>query len=162
MSVLQVRKGVFETNSSSTHSIAISYFDKSKLNIPKHLNFQRGEYGWEFETYSDVDAKASYLYEAILSTETPQNYIDTLTRILKNNGCEAEFNNADYGYIDHSHSLYKWLVNIFENEELILSYLFDDDSFVETGNDNSDYECFSEVYDAKDALKYKYIYMKGN
>jgi hypothetical protein len=41
----QIRKGVFETNSSSTHSICIAKDDG--LTIPKSLHFDFGEFGWE-------------------------------------------------------------------------------------------------------------------
>ena len=53
-----IRKNVFETNSSSTHSISIS-----KLNdyiLPKEINFTFGEFGWEFSKYTSSFDKASY------------------------------------------------------------------------------------------------------
>ena len=44
----QIRQGVFETNSSSTHAICISKdHDTSKLKLPDSVSFDHGEFGWE-------------------------------------------------------------------------------------------------------------------
>lgn len=52
--MIQIRKGVFETNSSSTHSICIS---KEKVNAKdvagKKVHFGLGDYGWEFTCVND-------------------------------------------------------------------------------------------------------------
>ena len=60
--MIQIRRGVFETNSSSTHSVSIShknssYYDPSSLNVfideydnKVHVKF--GEFGWEVESYN--------------------------------------------------------------------------------------------------------------
>ena len=57
----QIRKGVFETNSSSTHSICIA--KDAELTIPQSLHFSFGEFGWECDTLYSVSEKASYLYK---------------------------------------------------------------------------------------------------
>ena len=57
--MIQIRAGVFETNSSSTHSIAIS---KKPVVIGKSIRFGIGEFGWE----NDCVDTADYLYTAIL------------------------------------------------------------------------------------------------
>lgn len=65
------RHGVFETNSSSTHSLGIRMCVPHKLNdqqiqwshIPVEAGVCRvwpGEFGWEVETYYDAPTKASY------------------------------------------------------------------------------------------------------
>ena len=53
----QIRTSVFETNSSSTHSIAIS---KKPVTIGKYIYFGIGEFGWE----NDCVNTADYLYTA--------------------------------------------------------------------------------------------------
>jgi len=59
-----IRKGVFETNSSSSHSITIA--DTGKLTNMLHqkdgiITMQCGEFGWEVEDHIDAYTKLSYL-----------------------------------------------------------------------------------------------------
>lgn len=61
----QLRKSVFETNSSSTHSICIN--STGDYMIPEKIHFENdGCFGWDWDTYNDVYAKAGYLYIALL------------------------------------------------------------------------------------------------
>ena len=62
----QIRRGVFETNSSSVHSISIIK-DDFKGSLPKKFTIDcNGEFGWEVDTYDCPKSKAAYLYQAIL------------------------------------------------------------------------------------------------
>ena len=62
----QIRRGVFETNSSSVHSISIIK-DEFKGSLPKKFTIDcNGEFGWEVDTYDCPISKAAYLYQAIL------------------------------------------------------------------------------------------------
>lgn len=69
-----IRKGVFETNSSSTHTVCISgdsrtdyryYVDNLLLVDPEtdkqYIPARFGEFGWELEHYRDFENKLSYL-----------------------------------------------------------------------------------------------------
>ena len=42
------------------------------------------------------------------------------------------------GYIDHVSDLYGWAEEMIDEPELLLGYLFNDESTVATGNDNSE------------------------
>lgn len=55
---------MFETNSSSTHSICITKSDV--LDIPSSVYFTTGEFGWSHQKLNSVKEKASYLYTAII------------------------------------------------------------------------------------------------
>lgn len=60
-----IRKGTFETNSSSTHSIVIPKEKTSPDEVfttGDSFTFQTGDYGWEFECYDF----ANYLWTAII------------------------------------------------------------------------------------------------
>lgn len=73
----QIRKSVFETNSSSTHAICITK-KKDNYKIPKHIDFEFGEFGWECDEYHDTRNKASYLITAIFSfnkSEVDENLV---------------------------------------------------------------------------------------
>jgi len=62
---IQTRQAVFETNSSSTHSLSISssstdLLDTLPLNEQGEVVLNGGQFGWEVEDYSDAGTKASY------------------------------------------------------------------------------------------------------
>ena len=62
----QIRRGVFETNSSSVHSISIIK-DDFKGSLPKQFIIDcDGEFGCEVDTFDDSSSKAAYLYQAIV------------------------------------------------------------------------------------------------
>ena len=154
-----IRRNVFESNSSSCHSIAISK-DKVPNVAGKHVYFGAGEYGWEQDCVEDT---ASYLHTAIVDSSTPAQYeerINKIKEILDRHGVQYEFApvkykkseyNPDYEYIEFASHNYKWahvdhagecatLINaLLSNEDLLIRYLFGD-SCIYTGNDNSDDE----------------------
>ena len=63
-----IREGVFETNSSSTHSIALNPKSYSNyeakfygVNSENKIQVRLGEYGWGYEVLSSSDEKLSYI-----------------------------------------------------------------------------------------------------
>lgn len=144
-----IRKNVFETNSSSTHSIAIP---SKPITWGNYISFNIGEFGWEWR---DVDP-ADYLYTAILTCsdrDYAELYIDKMKNVLERNGINYrmqtpqwdEYNGHYYlkdGYIDHSSELGKFLEVVFSNDESLLNFIFG--GLVFTGNDNADEDqmCF--------------------
>lgn len=195
----QIRNGVFETNSSSTHAICVAKdrIDPDSLS-ENTVYFTHDDFGWEFDKYSDTYSKASYLYQAIWSTTIPDMKYDwkdklkqaeyelkkkelidkkckELQEILSRHHIKCDFTEEhfdssgwDIGYIDHGNELDEWVDKCFSDEIYLLTYLFGD-SFVVTGNDNSD-TFGEELYVGGDywngELKEKYrkydIYEKGN
>lgn len=156
--MLQVRNNVFETNSSSTHSICIS---KRKPKISSHIHFGFGEFGWQ----NDAVNPADYLYTAIMSQNEHNELFKKLTDALDKNGVEYDFEEPlydrygwlDVGYIDHSEDLYEFINDILNDEDMLMRFLFNDDSVVYTGNDNQDAD-----YSGCDiASKYIYDYNTG-
>ena len=143
----QIRKGLFETNSSSVHSIVIGNNGEDiYANLPKEVFFHGGEFGWEHDVYNDIENKASYLYTSIVnSSDDIQHDIDCIKNTLAKWNIEAKFEkltdkNRFYGfcYVDHAYENIELVKQLCENEELLMNYLFSDGSFVETGNDNDD------------------------
>ena len=141
--MIQIRKGVFETNSSSTHSIAIS---KKPVTIGKYMSFNIGEFGWE----NGCADTADYLYTAILEQDNSSELLDKLKKILDKysvkynfeepkyeTSSNGEYKWLEYGYIDHGDELGDFLDAVLSNEDLLMRYLFGD-STVYTGNDNQD------------------------
>lgn len=155
-----IRQGVFETNSSSTHSICISKDTKPEL--PESLDFRFGEYGWEVDTLSSIEEKASYLYTGLMSNERKED-IEKIKNLLSAKGVSCKFQEPDTkggyfssGYVDHGDELGEFLDEVVSNEDSLLSYLFSPLSFVLTGNDNDDCDVEVKVdYDHQ-------VFFKGN
>lgn len=149
----QIRRSVYETNSSSTHAICIA---KDGYELKDHIDFHTGEYGWECEEYGDLDNKASYLITAILSMD--KEYADEKLTRLKDILDEYEitytipelnvksyeygkekhyYYDIGYDYIDHAEELKSWLDDLLSDSDKLFRYLFGN-SIIITGNDNDD------------------------
>jgi len=154
----QIRQGVFETNSSSTHSICVAKNIKNKLELPKEIHFSYGEFGWEHDTLQSTYEKASYLYTALkYMSGTPEidACLENVISILKNKGIEIIYDNEnDEGYIDHGYELSSFINEICNDETKLLNFLFSDLSFIITGNDNSD-ESVDIITDYPSDIYYK-------
>lgn len=163
--MIQVRQGVFETNSSSVHSIAIP---KELGTIPKtHLIFKFDEFGWGREEVDPCD----YLYTAMHEFLDREDFIKGIYHIqnlLNAHGITYEFLDFDeieygeedddyykYGYIDHSKGLGPFLADVLGDDNRLLAFLLG--GVVHTGNDNDLYD--TEI--PEESWKYD-IYYKGN
>lgn len=171
--MINIRKGTFETNSSSTHSICITKSDE-KCKIPEELriNIQNYEFGWEYEEYGSTDEKFAYLIMGIVAGYN-DNFLEVsqkLDKIIKTVGQWVKdvnirglnlvcYNQSIYydtwdGYVDHSSELYELVDELLNNEEMLKRYLFSDDSFILTGNDNEDgYPTIVATYDHDEFYK---------
>lgn len=161
--MIQIRQGVFETNSSSTHAISVVRHVNEQYEIPESIHFGlTGQYGWENNVYHNVSDKANYLWIATCSQYSSLDDEATLirikadvTKILNDYGVKhVSFEDADYitskynseqppyldidGYIDHHSDLYGWIDEMIEDPELLIGYLFHPHSYIHTGNDNND------------------------
>ncbi len=88
----QIRKSVFETNSSSTHSISIDSHGDIELITPDddgYIYIDIGQFGWEEETHHDFATKASYLATQWWSRINS----DTLKQALNNETISEDFYN---------------------------------------------------------------------
>ena len=139
----QIRRNVFETNSSSTHSICIS---KAPATTRFKIHFRIGEFGWE----NDCVDTADYLYTAILEQRDSDELLEKLKDMLDSNSIEYKFEKPKYetssdgsykwlaeGYIDHSYDTRDFIDAVLSDEDLLMRCLFGD-SCVYTGNDNQD------------------------
>jgi len=155
-----IRRNVFETNSSSTHSICVTKNDilDQKQN---RVEFDFGEFGWEYNTLITVHGKASYLYTGIMSFDSSEINLIKLKEILDKNNIKYVFSKSankeyfDSGYIDHYGDLINFL-KILDDEDKTMRFLFSSESFIITGNDNNDKDVGIKVsYDYDE-------YYKGN
>ena len=163
----QIRRSVFESNSSSTHSLCIATgLSESDLHFPEKVTFSFDEFGWEEDTLDTVQEKANYLYTAIshvarsidllpLWKERVQFIYDTLKKhsvectfegtlkcepyVFRHSGDLAFCISLDRdGYLDHAEGIHDFLNEVCSDEDKLLSFLFSKKSFVLTGNDNAE------------------------
>jgi hypothetical protein len=165
----QIRRSVFETNSSSTHAICIT---KGGYEKHDYIEFHIGEFGWEVDTYNDVYSRASYLITAIFGSN--KDYADKklqqLKDILDNNNIEyviptPEIKSWEYngeieyyynidGYIDHAGETREFVEAVLSDSDTLFRYLFGD-SMIITGNDNGDgYSDRMYVYEGEEVTKW--------
>lgn len=137
-----VRHSVFETNSSSTHSISIASGDF----VPDHLYEENGvvvvypgEFGWEEEEYYDAQTKASYCLTHVKSYENQRDE-DLLREVIESvTGKKVEFRPSSckynpWGYIDHQSSDVP--KEAFASSEDLKDFIFNPRSVLRTDNDN--------------------------
>ena len=153
----KIRKGIFETNSSSTHSIVIGNNNEDiKSMLPSEIHFGSGEFGWAVDSYTDTQNKANYLWTGIVNNSMVDEYCPKIEETLNKYGIECTFEetekkknsydgklydqfvNNKWGYIDHSGDLIDFIEIVCNDEILLLNYLFSNESCVATGNDNDD------------------------
>ena len=145
----KVRQSVFETNSSSTHSLSIASFRKGDLmdTIPLddfgNVSLNGGEFGWKVEDYTDALTKANYtaiyIEQWVPSPEIKEQFKKVFVDIIKEQtGCnEVVFNfNENYSYIDHQSVEGGELDYLFESAETLREFIFNPRSVLHTDNDN--------------------------
>lgn len=140
-----VRGNVFETNSSSTHALVI-YTKDEALAIPDFLKLDFDEFGWGYQVYKDTHSKASYIITLIYSMEDEikNNYLKLFTGFLDKYEIDYilpkvqkdSWGFDDIGYVDHGEEAYEWLFNLLKDEDKLFKFLFNDKSYISTGNDN--------------------------
>ena len=142
--MIQIRNSVFETNSSSTHSIAIP---KSVSEYSRYMQFEFGEFGWGEEEVDQLDYFYTALYE-LYSGEELQQHLNQLEDILSRHGIEytmADRNISRFyncAYIDNASNLRQLVDELFLDEDKLLRFLTC--GLVFTSNDNGGTDGFIE------------------
>jgi len=117
----KIRQGVFETNSSSTHSLSLrSSRDYENFSIPEEISF--GEFGWGYDVLKSPEEKLSYVLTFIGHLERfydikdlksanskfeEVKYIKWLKEVVKEKTGESfdivliDSEYYPFGYIDH-------------------------------------------------------------
>lgn len=153
----QIRHGVFETNSSSVHSIAIPK-ELSIVDVPLFMSFRTGKFGWEFAEVDPADYFYTALYETSSNEEEFGRKFSKLKSILDKYNINYSFKTPethifywpergtyhlvlDDGYIDHSDELGDWVDDLLNDGEKLVRFISAGKVF--TGNDN----CGTELED---------------
>lgn len=179
----QIRLGVFETNSSSVHTLTIG--KKRVTDIPENVYIYFQNFGWEIDTHSDIQTKLNYIWTGIVNMLSDSNvdqlhaqlekYIDTINRVLHNSGVKnvriempSEYHNWGgnvYYYvnecIDHGYELKEFIDMIFDDDETLADFIFGVNSIIYTTNDNcADY--YDDEHDWVSNDDVYVIFDKGN
>jgi hypothetical protein len=162
----QTRNSVFETNSSSTHSISIAassdgVYETLPVNDDGVVVLHGGEFGWEWKQYRDAETKANYCaidahsrycerthYENPDRPNDSDEVIAARVQMLKEVIMEVtgakgvvfdfstEYNRDNWSYIDHQS--YGTSFDAFESKEALKEFIFNPKSVLRTGNDNDE------------------------
>ena len=138
-----IRCGVFETNSSSTHSITIAGEQcTQRETLPVEDGMCRiypGKFGWEERTYFDAATKASYCLTWAKQCENDAT-LGMLRRVV------ASETNAEVLFCESVDDYYKWgdidhqsnhiAAEAFESDNLLRHFIFCPESILVTDNDN--------------------------
>lgn len=157
-----IRQSVFETNSSSVHTIAIAK-NATNLHIPKQISFyEHLDFGWEFDVYNDINTKFTYLINAIDESswcsedkKIQKERLDKYMSLLKIRLQELDVTvpqglpeiiydtkyhfwslDGNLGGIDHGDECREFIENILNDPIQFKNFLFDPKSQIITSNDN--------------------------
>lgn len=146
---VKIRKGVWETNSSSSHSLSIADDSKpfimdTSLLPDQHgkIRLTGGEFGWEWAKYNDAETKANYL--AVFCADQ-DDFKERLINVIKQQtGCtevdflfSKDYTKSNWSYIDHQALEDATPNGAFETDETLRNFIFNRNSWLFTGNDNS-------------------------
>lgn len=145
-----IRLGVFETNSSSTHSFTTEnegYEYERGIEVNPDWD---GEFGWSWEAWYTTEEKLAYICRCILdsdwlSKDTDEGIYKALRPLqerLENLGVYFEIPTKEYldnhwGYVDHGGDYYySDIIDILKTDDSLLSFLFNPKNGIDGGNDN--------------------------
>jgi hypothetical protein len=138
-----IRNNVFETNSSSSHSLCIIEGDLNDMIYPDEegrIHLVGGEFGWGYEEHNDSLTKANYCAVAFLEHES---YLEMLKEvIIEHTKCEEviilaelfNYNSPYNSYIDHQ-SIDEAADSIYSKQDL-KNFIFNPNSKLIIDNDN--------------------------
>ena len=156
-----IRSGVFETNSSSSHSVSVAnetkefvldtiYPDQDGI-----VEVSGDEFGWEWFKHNDAQTKASYAAQQFAHNDDSLDKLKEV--IMEQTGAEdVVFIGLGSGYVDHDS------MGILEtSKEWLKNFIFNKNSWLFGGNDNSTADpTFYDVPEFKDGKqivpRYKY------
>ena len=157
----QIRQNVFETNSSSTHSLTISNKALKPSTLPTDpynaVEVSFGDYGWGPDRLTRQDARLSYLCTMFWELECrgltdvsaivdKPGYITIDNAVFKHTGCHISLVGITVrygsltidGYVDHQSSVddYKDIADFLAQHELTAAEFIFGDVSVKISNDN--------------------------
>jgi len=136
------RAGVFETNSSSVHSVVIEssvILDSILPDDKGFITIKGDQFGWGWDKSNDAYTKASYCLTMVLRDKQKQ---ETLREVIQSQTLCKEVIlitqdlEGERYYIDHQ-SISN-LGYLFDDKELLRNFIFNKNCWLFIGNDNDD------------------------
>ena len=154
------RSGFVSNSSSSSFIVFHSNVNDTLVNGLKNkykgeelivdANLGYSQFGWEFATHCEFGSKLIFCYLQVkYSPDSDQvRLLDMLERSLKRNlevkNVEWKINldssnDPNWGYIDHQSAAHEGKnIEMFEDDDKLDCFLFSENSYIQTGNDNED------------------------
>lgn len=159
----KIRHSIFETNSSSAHSITIkdsNVLDNILPDEKGNITLTGGVYGWGLERFNTAIDKLNYIVQQCYCDN--KYFLDKTLEIVKEHTlCEdiiLDREAIENGYVDHQS------VGVLPNEDDIKTFIFDKNSWLFISNDNSGTNNIT-LYDTPDITlngesdyKYEYVF----
>jgi len=134
-----IRKGCFETNSSSTHSIVVArddqdfvmdtiYPDQDGLIV---IPGEEYEFGWEWKKYNDAITKLAYALHDKVDFDMLKEVV------IEQTGAVDVIFDADSEYSNIDHQSVGTAKEVCIDKESTKNFIFNKNSWLFTGNDNS-------------------------
>lgn len=145
-----IRHNVFETNSSSTHSISITentdgMYESIPVDDKGVISLAGMNFGWEWEKYNESWIKANYAAQLAFSSQRvglPQNMEMFLKVMTEHTGARyiSFIFNPNEWYIDHQSDAHEGGdgLEAFNSEKSLRDFIFDPRSWLLLGNDNEE------------------------
>jgi hypothetical protein len=152
-----IRKSVWETNSSSCHSVAMATEDKQFVLDTIYpddegvITVRGEEFGWQWDRSNDAHTKLSYAYLDGVDEDLLREVV------MEQTGATEVVFSKDEGYIDHDS--YGTVSSKLHSSEDVRNFVFNKNSWLFLGNDNSSPEPnFYEVPEYRDGKVIPYVY----
>ena len=140
MSKIQIRNGLFETNSSSVHTLVIGHHGQDIFaNLPKRIDFK---FDWQYycNIEDPIQYKANYLYYAIAFDYHPSDSIKKIKEYLDKYNIEYTFENPleneDFEFNDGPNCPTEFVNIILQDETTFMYFLFSEDTDVDLVDNN--------------------------
>jgi hypothetical protein len=175
---ISLRRNVFETNSSSSHSITINdnQFLMDNSLVPDengNIILTGGQFGWQYEKFTDALTKANYVavYASLYSKSddaiSTSNFNTLVKKIIKDQTGATDvifdisdaFDAKNWSYIDHQSYEDKQLEYLF-SASVLRNFIFNTKSILFTGNDNE--TAPANFYDDDDTVYTHKLTMEGS
>jgi len=134
---MKKRIGIFETNSSSSHSIVVSLKEKIDFEPVKTtedlIHIHQGEFGWGQDTLHSWVEKCSYAYTYASNYGRNKDLV-LLKKVVEDFTEKKVVFHENDGYIDHQSI--EIAEEMFENYDTLKKVLFGVGSYIIISNDN--------------------------
>lgn len=138
----------FVANSSSSSFIIIgdgkNLVNKDVLVDKTFIISGSYEFGWEETKYTSCNERIAFAYLQAMIVDN-QVWLNMLDKVIKEhtgainveNKLSLDYKDGNYSYIDHqSSSIEGENIEIFESEDILRNFLFDNSSYIQGDNDN--------------------------